>query len=40
MLRIYDRRGAYRDVVGKVKGKRIFGRPRRSWNDNIKTDLL
>jgi len=40
MLRIDDGRGAYRDVVGKIKEKRIFGRSRRRWDDNIKTDLL
>jgi len=25
--------------VGKPKEKRPFGRPRRRWEDNIKTDL-
>jgi hypothetical protein len=25
--------------VGKPKGKRSFGRPRRRWEDNIKIDL-
>jgi len=40
MLRIDDRRVTYRDVVGKIKEKSTFGRPRRRWDDNIKTDLL
>jgi hypothetical protein len=26
-------------LVGKPKGKRSLGRPRRRWEDNIKTDL-
>jgi len=30
-----ERRGAYRILVGKPKGKRPFGRPRRKWEDNI-----
>jgi hypothetical protein len=31
--------GAYRILVGKSEGKRPLGRPRRRWEDNIKTDL-
>ena len=34
-----ERRDAYRVLVGKPKGKRPLGRPRRRWEDNIKTDL-
>jgi len=34
-----DRRGVYRDMVGKPEGKRPLGRPRRRWEDNIKMDL-
>jgi hypothetical protein len=30
---------AYRILVGKPEGKRPRGRPRRSWEDNIKMDL-
>jgi hypothetical protein len=26
-------------LVGKPKGKRLLGRPRRRWEDNIKIDL-
>jgi hypothetical protein len=33
---IGDRRGAYRDLVGRPDGKRPFGSPRRRWEDNIK----
>ena len=25
--------------MGKPEGKRLLGRPRRSWEDNIKMDL-
>ena len=32
-------RGVYRVLVGKPDGKRPVGRPRRRWEDNIKTDL-
>ena len=34
-----ERRGLYRDLVGKPEGKRPFGKPRRRWEDNIKMDL-
>jgi len=34
-----DRRGVYRVLVGKPWGKRPLGRPRSSWEDNIKMDL-
>jgi hypothetical protein len=32
-------RGVYRVLVGKPKGKRPLGRPRRRWEDNIKMDV-
>jgi len=32
-------RGVYRVLVGKPEGKRLPGRPRRRWEDNIKMDL-
>jgi len=32
-------RGVHRVLVGKPEGKRPLGRPRRRWDDNIKTDL-
>jgi hypothetical protein len=34
-----ERRGAYRILVVKPEGKRLLGRPRRRWEDNIKMDL-
>jgi len=30
-------RGVYRVLVGRSEGKRPLGRPRRKWEDNIKT---
>jgi hypothetical protein len=32
-------RSVYRVLVGRPKGKRPPGRPRRRWEDNIKLDL-
>jgi hypothetical protein len=32
------RSGAYKVLVGKIEGRRPFGRPRRRW-ENIRTDL-
>ena len=34
-----ERRGVYRVLVRKPEGKRPLGRPRSSWDDNIKMDL-
>ena len=34
-----ERKGVYRVLVGKPKGKRPLGRPRPRWEDNIKVDL-
>ena len=34
-----ERRGVYKLLVGKPKGKRPLGRPRNRWEDNIKMDL-
>jgi hypothetical protein len=33
-----ERRDAYRVLVGKPEGKRPLGRPRHTWEDNIKMD--
>jgi hypothetical protein len=32
-------RGMYRVLVGKREGRRLLGRPRSRWEDNIKMDL-
>ena len=34
-----ERRGVYRVLVGKPEGNRPLGKPRRRWEDNIRTDL-
>jgi len=34
-----ERKGVHRVLVGKPEGKRPLGRPRRRWEDNVKTDL-
>jgi len=39
VARMGKRRGVYRVLVGKPEGKRPLGKPRRSWDDNIKMDL-
>jgi hypothetical protein len=39
VARIGEDRGVHRVLVGKLEGKRLFGRPRRKWEDNIKMDL-
>ena len=37
--RMEEIRRIYRILVGKHKGKRLFGRPRRRWEGNIKMNL-
>jgi hypothetical protein len=32
-------RGAYNILVGRPEGRRLLGRPRRRWEDNIERDL-
>jgi hypothetical protein len=39
VARMGEMRNAYRIWVGKPEGKRLLGRPRRRWVDNIKMDL-
>jgi hypothetical protein len=34
-----EKRNAHKILVGKPKGKRPLGRPRRRWVNNIKIDL-
>jgi hypothetical protein len=34
-----ERRGIYRDLVGKPEGKRPTGRPKCRWEDNTEMDL-
>jgi hypothetical protein len=37
--RMRETNNAYRFFVGKPLGKRLFGRPRGGYEDNIKNDL-
>jgi hypothetical protein len=39
VARVWERRGAYRAVVGRPEVKRALGRPGYRWKDNIKIDL-
>jgi hypothetical protein len=39
VARMGEKRGAYTILVGRPEGRRPLGRPRRRWEDNIKTDL-
>jgi hypothetical protein len=34
-----EKMNPYRILVGKPKGKRLLGRPRRRWMDGIKIDI-
>jgi hypothetical protein len=38
VARMWEGRGVYRVLVGRPEGKRLLGRPRRRWEDNIKLD--
>jgi hypothetical protein len=39
VARMREGRNVYRVSVGKPKGRRLLGRPRRRWEDEIKMDL-
>jgi len=39
VARMGERRNVYSVLVGKPEGKRSLGRPRSSWENNIKIDL-
>ena len=39
VVRMGERRGVYRILVGKPEGKRPLARHRHRWKDNIKMDL-
>jgi hypothetical protein len=39
VARMREKRNVYRLLVGKPEGKRLLGRPRRRWIDNIKMDF-
>jgi hypothetical protein len=37
---MWEKRNAYRLLVGKPEGRKPLGRPRRRWLDNIRMDLV
>ena len=39
VARMKERRSAFKILIGKPTGKRLLGRPRRRWEDNIRIDL-
>jgi hypothetical protein len=39
VARMGEKRNVYRLLVGKPEGKRLLGRPRHMWVDNIRMDL-
>jgi hypothetical protein len=40
VAQMWEKRNAYRLLVGKPEGRRPLGRPRRTWLDNIRMDLV
>jgi len=39
MAHMADTLSVYRILVGKAEGRGIMGRPRRRWENNIKTEF-
>jgi hypothetical protein len=39
VARMWEKRNAYRILVGKLEGKRSQGRPKYRWEDNIEMNL-
>ena len=39
VARMGEEKGVYRVLVGKPEGRRLMGRPRRRWVDNIRIHL-
>jgi hypothetical protein len=39
VVHMVEMRNAYKTFIGKPEGKRLHGRPRHRWEDNIKMDL-
>ena len=39
VARMEEDRSAFKMLTGKPTGKRLVGRPRRRWEDNIRKDL-
>jgi len=40
LARMEEMRNAYNILVGKPEGKRPLGRLKRTWEDNIRIDLI
>jgi hypothetical protein len=40
VARIWEKRNAYRLLVGKSEGKRSLGKPKRRWVNNIRKDVV
>jgi hypothetical protein len=40
VARMWEKRNVYRLLIGKPEGKRTLRRPRRTWIDIIKMDLV
>ena len=39
VARMGEERGVYKVLEGKTEGRRLLGRPKRRWVDNIRMDL-
>ena len=39
IARVKKSRNALKILTGKLTGKKLLGRPRRSWEDNIRMDV-
>ena len=39
VARMKEGRSAFKILTGKPTGKRLLGRPRRTWDDNVRMDL-
>ena len=39
VARMEESRSAFKILIGRLAGKRLLGRPRRRWEDNIRMDL-
>ena len=39
IARMEEGRGTFKMLTGEPTGKRLLGRPRRRWEDNIRTSL-
>jgi hypothetical protein len=40
VIRMGAKRSTYKVLVGKPEGKRLLGRPRHRWEDNVKMNFI